>query len=333
MPPTDDQRQAPASSDSPRDQAIYWISRERLGTLDDEAIQRRDAWLAADPVNARQYRSVRDTLAMTASVPDEMLRELLTQPPASERLLPRRRLVAGLSAACAAAVAAGVMGSFWPVPEPDFSREIATVRGARDRVVLPDGSVLDLNTDTRARIAFYPDRREVELLAGEILFTVSRDKARPFLVQGGEASVRVTGTRFNVRRDGDRVVLAVEEGSVEFSAGPWWNRGTRSLTAGLAVSHEPGRALAVPHRENVSAVTAWQRGRLVFRDTPLTDVVSELNRYLREPLRLGDEALGTIRVAGTLPIDEPEAVLRVLPRIAPVRVTYPPAGGVVLLGR
>lgn len=199
--------------------------------------------------------------------------------------------------------------------------------------MLPDGSLLELNTDTQATVALYPDRREVLLLAGEILFTVSPDAARPFIVQTGQAQVRVTGTRFNVRRDGDAVALAVEEGSVAFSAGPWWNRTTRNLTAGYVLRHAPGEAVEAPHQENVAAITAWQRGRLVFRDTPLSQVVSELNRYLRDPLRIDDKRLSQLRVAGTLPIDEPEAVLAVLPQIAPVIVVYPVDGGRVLAPR
>ena len=83
----------------------------------------------------------------------------------------------------------------------------------------------------------------------------------------------------------------------------------------------------------MAAVTAWQRGRLVFRDTPLAQVVAELNRYLRSPLRIDDRKLAQLRVAGTLPIDEPESVLDVLPHIAPVIVLYAADGGAVLAPR
>jgi len=326
---------------SSRDQAVVWYTRERLGTLDADARQARDAWLAADPDHARQYESVQAVWRVADTVPDADLRDMLaqteTQSESRSGFRPahagRRRFALGLSAACALLVTAGVLGPRLWAPEADYTQTLATAKGERHRIVLPDGSLLELNTDTRAKVALYADRREVELLAGEILFTVSPDAARPFTVHTGQSQVRVTGTRFNVRRDGDAVALAVEEGSVAFTAGAWWNRSTRNLTAGYVLRLAPGQALAAPHQENVAAITAWQRGRLVFRDTPLSQVVAELNRYLQDPLRIDDKRLAQLRVAGTLPIDDPESVLAVLPRIAPVMVLYPADGSRVLAPR
>ncbi|WMD20334.1 FecR family protein [Achromobacter seleniivolatilans] len=320
-------------SDSPRDQAVYWFSRECLGTLDEQTRMQRDSWLAADPENERQYRSVQASWRVADSVPEDELRAILTQSEAQPARLGRRKFAVGLTAACALMLTAGVFGPRLWAPEAQFTLVVSTEKGERNRYALPDGSLLELNTSTQARVALYPDRREVELLSGEILFTVSPDAGRPFIVQAGSSQVRVTGTRFNVRRDGSEVALAVEEGSVAFSAGSWWNRITRHLTAGFVLRHAQGEPLAVPHQENVSAITAWQRGRLVFRDTPLSQVVAELNRYLRNPLRIDDKKLALLRVAGTLPIDEPESVLQVLPQIAPVIVLYPADGGIVLAPR
>lgn len=319
--------------DSPRNQAVYWFSRERLGTLDEQARMQRDSWLAADPENERQYRSVQASWRVADSVPEDELRAILTQTEAQPARIGRRKFAVGLTAACALMLTAGVFGPRLWAPDAQFTLVISTEKGERNRYALPDGSLLELNTSTQARVALYPDRREVELLSGEILFTVSPDAERPFIVQAGPSQVRVTGTRFNVRRDGSEVALAVEEGSVAFSAGSWWNRTTRHLTAGYVLRHAQGEPLAVPHQENVAAITAWQRGRLVFRDTPLSQVVAELNRYLRNPLRIDDKKLALLRVAGTLSIDEPESVLQVLPQIAPVIVLYPADGGTVLAPR
>ncbi|CAB3633982.1 hypothetical protein LMG26696_01397 [Achromobacter pulmonis] len=314
-------------------QAVHWFTRERLGTLDDAARAQRDAWLAADPEHARLYHAVQAMWRVADHLPQDEMRAILARTDEAPRALPRRRLALGLSVACGVALVAGVMGPQLWAPTAEFRMALSTAQGERSRHTLPDGSLLELNTGTQVDVALYPDRREVELAAGEALFTVSPDAARPFVVTVGQARVRVTGTRFNVRRDGDAVTLAVEEGRVQFSAGPWWNRRTRRLTAGYVAHYTPGAELEAPHQENVAAITAWQRGRLVFRDTPLRQVVAELNRYLREPLRIDDATLARLRVAGTLPIDDPEAVLDVLPRIAPVIVLYPAGGGRVLAPR
>lgn len=331
MPRTDSSRDSAAT---PHAQAVHWFTRERLGTLDDAARLQRDAWLAADPEHLRQYRAVQALWQVADRLPQDEMRAILARTDdEAPRVSPRRRLAIGLGAACGLALAAGVAGPRLWAPAAEFSLSLSTAKGERSRHTLPDGSLLELNTGTRVNVALYRDRRVVDLVAGEALFTVSPDAARPFVVAAGQAQVRVTGTRFNVRRDGDGVALAVEEGSVEFSAGPWWNKHTRRLTAGYVARYAPGAPLDAPHQENVAAITAWQRGRLVFRDTPLSQVVAELNRYLADPLRIDDPQLGRLRIAGTLAIDEPESVLQVLPRIAPVRVLYPADGGRVLAPR
>lgn len=99
---------------------------------------------------------------------------------------------------------------------------------------------------------------------------------------------------------------------------------------GTWTRHSGSRHDAEDAAQDVAAITAWQRGRLVFRDTPLSRLEAELNRYLREPLRIDDPALARLRVVGTLPIDEPKAVLKVLPRIAPAIMLYPVDGGQAL---
>jgi len=333
MPRTDSRVDASRTPATPRDQAAHWFARERLGALDEAERRAFDAWLAADPENLRQYRAMQALWRVADSLPQDEMREILARSGEGPARPGRRRFAVGLSAACALTLAAGVIAPRLWSPSPGFTQSLATARGERKRVALPDGSLVELNTDTQLQVALYADRREVELLAGEALFTVSPDAARPFTVNAGAAQVRVTGTRFNVRREGDAVALAVDEGSVAFSAGSWWNRTTRHLTAGFAARYAPGAPLDAPHQENVAAITAWQRGRLVFRDTPLAQVVAELNRYLRIPLRIDDRKLAQLRVAGTLPIDEPESVLDVLPHIAPVIVLYPAGGGAVLAPR
>lgn len=315
-----------ADRDAAREQAVYWVSRERLGSLDAAA---RDAWLARDPEHRRQYAAVQASMQATDVLDADALRALLDRANASAS---RRRMVLGGLGACAAAVAGGIaLHRYLPADVP--TEVHATARGERRRVVLGDGSVLDLNTDTRVRVALHDTRREVSVEQGEVLFSVTHDALRPFVVRARDAEVRVTGTRFNVRLEGAAVTVALEEGSVQVAAGPWWRRKTAAMRPGEVLRHVDGEPLAAPAPGNVPAIVAWQRGRLVFADASLATVVDELNRYLRAPVRIADRQLATLRVAGTVPIDAPEAVFEVLPRIAPIRVERAADGSAVLKAR
>lgn len=322
-------RTEPTAAEAARERVVYWISRERLGLLTADDRKARDAWLVQDAEHRHQYAAVQASLQATDVLNRDALHVLLLRANATAA---RRRLLVGSVGACAAAVLGGVALHRYR-DDTDLAQVHATARGERRRIVLADGSVLDLNTDSRVRVTLRDAQRDVRIDQGEVLFSVSHDALRPFRVQARDAEVRVTGTRFNVRLEGRAVTVALEEGGVQVFAGPWWRQRTTALRPGDVLRYVQGEPLTAPAPGNIQAIVAWQRGRLVFTDARLSTVVDELNRYLRAPVRIGDPELATLRIAGTLPIDQPEAAFVVLPRIAPIRVLRADDGSAVLLTR
>ncbi len=75
-----------------------------------------------------------------------------------------------------------------------------TALGEQHSVVLSDGSLVTLNTRSEMELHFSHTQRRIKLLAGEALFQVAHDTARPFEVTAGETTVRAVGTGFNVDR-------------------------------------------------------------------------------------------------------------------------------------
>ncbi len=317
---------------TPREQALDWFSKARLGTLSPEEQREFDAWRARDPAHEREYRSLQNVWRVADHLPMDEMRAIMERTDDERPRLGRRRMLIGAGATFAAVVTVGALTrEFW-APPPLFTQRLATTRGERRQIELPDGSRIHLNTDTEVSIVFYEARRTVELHRGEALFSVSRDMGRPFSVEAGDARVLVTGTQFDVRRDDDRIMVAVQEGSVEFSAGPWWRRKRTLLKAGLVSVASPQDGLVTPYPDHVETITAWQRGRLVFRDVPLSEVAAELSRYWPQPLRVGDARLGRLHVSGSLSIEAPEAALDILPEIAPV-IVMRRDGSAVLVAR
>jgi transmembrane sensor len=135
-----------------------------------------------------------------------------------------------------------------------------------------------------------------------------------------------------VRREAEGVTVAVREGSVQLSMGPWWRRDRVMLSAGQ-VSGAVNNKVTPLGQERVEAIMAWQEGRIVFRDVPLTTVAQELSRYLDHPLRVADSQIAKLRISGTLSIEEPVAALDILPDIAPVLVARQADGSALLMAR
>lgn len=308
----------PNTLTDPRDAAAYWFARERSGRMDEVERQRFENWRRADPEHDREYRRAKGIWNATRLIPTERLRAL-TRESQPQPFFQRRRVFIGLGAACAATVAAGIVLPQW-FASPGYSKQFSAGHGQRRQVALPDDSLIDLNTDTTLAVRFYTKERVVELAAGEAAFSVTHDSERPFYVKAGDATVRVTGTRFDVRRDGDAVQVAVESGSVEVRRGPWWNRDVAHLSAGQTVNTLAQGGLTPVDRTDVESLMAWRQGRIVFRNTPLFQAIAEINRYAPRAVRLNDAALNQVRIAGVFSTDNTQAFLDLLPTIAPVRV-------------
>lgn len=322
----------PRLYNDPRDAAAAWFARVRSGRMGDADRREFDAWLQADPEHRKEYALLEQLWDSTGQAGHERLRALAGVPPESSgRSSGRgRRALLGWALAGAGALAVGGfgIGMRWQSPA-NFEQVLTSAHGQRRTVLLPDRSSIDMNTDSRAVVRFYPDRREVDLEVGEASFSVSADASRPFIVHAGRAIVQVTGTRFNVRRRDDATEVAVAAGSVEVRAGGWafWRRETLGPGEGLLASRD---GLTPAAAVDVASVTAWREGRLVFNNTPLPVAVAELNRYAPFVIRLEGARLAQVRVSGTLNVDSPGSLLELLPRIAPVRVRTDAEGVQVL---
>lgn len=319
----------------PRDAAAFWFAREKSGRMDEAQRLQFETWLAASPEHALEYRRARGVWNAVQLIPHERLRALAKEPvePGRHHFLTRRRLACGLGAACTAALAIGFALPSLLAGKLLYTAEFSTQHGERRQVPLPDDSIIELNTATTLSVRLYANSRVIVLGSGEASFTVSSDPQRPFLVEAGDTSVQVTGTRFDVRRDGLHVRVAVDSGSVQVRHGPWWNRSTAALQTGQGVSAQPPASLAMIDDRDVATLTAWRQGRVVFRDTPLPEAIAEINRYAIRPIRLDGPELARLRIAGAFSTDDTNTFLALLPDIAPVRILHLGDGTTVVTRR
>lgn len=291
---------APEEAEDPvYEQAALWVA--RLSSTDATEADHRafEAWRAADPAHAEAYAEMEAWRRTMKRAPD-----------------PRRpHLPKGL-AALAAALGLGALLSD-PLGWVDRMRADAwTDRGGIETTTLPDGSRVDLNTDTALVLRFTHSERSVALLRGEAVFDVVPDTGRPFVVSGNGVRARAVGTRFFVRVDGAAAPVGVAEGRVDVAT----SAGETRLRAGeVAVRGEDGRPLA--RTGDVARAIAWREGQLTVSGQPLSQVLSELERYRRGRLLLTDSALGSRRFSGTLDLRDTDASLDVLAAAMGLRLT------------
>jgi transmembrane sensor len=93
-------------------------------------------------------------------------------------------------------------------------RTIQTDRGERREVALADGSVIQVDPETRLRVIYEEHARRVFLQRGRALFHVAKNTERPFLVEANDTTVRAVGTAFAVERQRESILVTVSEGKV-----------------------------------------------------------------------------------------------------------------------
>ncbi len=200
-------------------------------------------------------------------------------------------------------------------------REFTTARGERVTIRLADGTRVTLGAASRLRIprAYAHDGARDVALEGEALFTVHHDPSHPFVVRVAHGMVRDVGTTFAVQAYPEDATarVAVAEGQVSITRrGNRWGgvHGTHQaepLTQGdLAIVSDT--SVAVIHGADVGALTSWAQGQLVFKDTPLRDVVAELGRWYAVDVRLADPRLAVLRLTASFDTESLPEALRVI---------------------
>ncbi len=151
-------------------------------------------------------------------------------------------------------------------------------RGGEYTLILADGSRVFLNAESQIKypVAFHGNIRQV-FLEGEAYFEVAKDVARPFIVEANGMQVKVLGTEFAVRAypEEEEILATLVEGQVNVMVGKY--------EAGLqpnqqAVWRKTMDELSVG-QVNVDLFVGWKNGRLVFDNTPLSQILNELGRW------------------------------------------------------
>lgn len=245
-------------------------------------------------------------------------------------------------AAAAALVAMVAVGALLAVHAWRGDDTFATGTGEQRRIVLEDGSTVDLNTRSSVNVRFNAAVRQIELTEGEAYFSVAKDAQRPFLVTTGNAVVRAVGTQFNVYRQQTRAVVTVLEGKVAVIANDDVSSAERLLmgsgseprasVAPAQIEISAGEEVAVdldrhakaitprPAVTNTHTATAWRQRRLIFENQSLAEVASEFNRYNRRQFIVEDAQLGADLISGVFDADRPDDLVSFLEGQGNVRI-------------
>lgn len=210
----------------------------------------------------------------------------------------------------------------------EYSAETITYStrlGEQRLISLADGSRINMNTATRLHVRISYLQRKITLDTGEAVFDVAHETWRPFVVHTDKLQIRDIGTRFNIHKQQDEISITVLEGAVEID-------GVR-LDEGYQQHYSSRSDHAILRPVDTEQIAAWQRGRLIFRQTPLAAVTAELERYHPVHFIFTDPAIAHETLSGTFGTRDLPLFLSSLEKALPVRVKKLPDGQTLLIDR
>lgn len=194
--------------------AAIWIEERESTEWSDARQAEFDAWITASPAHLVAFLR-----AETVWKHADRLRALSNPGPMKANAAgPSIRKPTFLKIAAAFTLVSLASGGVVALLRAPQAQTYSTTIGGHETLTLDDGSQIELNTNTTVRVAYEDGARNVWLDKGEAYFNVAHNGARPFIVTLGSHRVTDLGTKFFIRRDKDRVQVALVEGKARFDA-------------------------------------------------------------------------------------------------------------------
>lgn len=155
---------------------------------------------------------------------------------------------------------------------------LSTPKGGQYQVVLPDGTIVWLNSETSLRFptSFVGNERKVDLV-GEAYFEVAKDKSKQFKVNARGMEVVALGTEFNVNAyEGDAISsTTLFEGSVSVS------KESESVLLKPGQNAKLNKASGTINRgqADLESEIAWKNGYFVFNNEDIKSIMVKLSRW------------------------------------------------------
>lgn len=201
--------------------------------------------------------------------------------------------------------------------------EIYVPKGERMQMIFQDGTKVYINSDSYMRYPrkFGISERTVEL-KGEAYFVVAKNKNRAFVVNLNGPSIRVLGTSFNVEAypENDDIKVNLDEGRINLK-----------LLSDVEVPVSPGECVVynkntksyrVNRNTDTGASSVWKSNVISFKDTPLDEVFSRLNRWYNVDFEVEDDIPSDLHITLVSRHTLIEKVLEDLVKISPLSFRY-----------
>ena len=309
-------------SDNVSEQADYWLALLNSPLHDQGHQLAFEQWLAASPENRLAWEKAQvwwqkiDTLnASQGALLEKRLATTVKAVSASKPVASKTSLQFFNAWSLPAVACLLLVVWFSSSSLPFLFADYHTGKGELKSIALIDGSTVLLNTNSTLSVDYSSQERIISL-QGEAYFKVAADARRPFEVKTESGRVRALGTAFEVKQLDSEMTVTVYEHSVHVT-----------FVQGETIDRlEEGQRITLTQQQigpienvNLKQSKAWQEHLLVFKNQPLQQVITELNRYRSGKVIIVNHLLAEHLVTGVFDSVAPDAALATIEKTLGVK--------------
>lgn len=224
--------------------------------------------------------------------------------------------------------------------------EVSVSYGSKSRIVLPDGTMVSLNSGSKIKYPSHFENDRSVYIEGEVFFDVKKDAKHPFYVHTSDITIKVLGTVFNVKSYPEEKIIetTLVSGSVEIFDNKEGKKSDRDLSQQIAVLAPNQKAIFVKNNREMTTVsnetkeqkidevviepispqmlildkvkteitTSWKDNRLVFDNEKFERLLPKLERWYNLKIINDFPEINNTRFTGKFDLETIEQALRAL---------------------
>ena len=165
-----------------------------------------------------------------------------------------------------------------------FNNELTTTviadKDQISKIVLPDSTVVWINSGSKITYnnKFSVNNRKINLV-GQAYFHAAKNKNIPLIVSADKLEVKVLGTKFDVCAypEDENIKVLLESGKVQLCYKDDRNL-NYELSPGDMVTYNSESKKFTTRKVEPQWYSSWKEGTLIFREKPMSEVITELQR-------------------------------------------------------
>ncbi len=299
--------------------AARWFARLRSCDISEQEQREFSQWLAADKAHQKAFSDIAEVWEEAGKL--LALPEETSLPRKSFWFFPPMSLSSFLGwGTGAVAVTAMILMVFFRAPLQEMWHQyqgeeinFITMNGEHRKIHLSDGSIMEMNADTRLTCHICARQRTVSLKKGEVFFQVVPNRELPFRVHTKAGVITVLGTRFNVKAAKDEIAVDVDQGRVQVKTLPQPNSRHMEraiiITRGQGVDYTTRGNLKKVRQANAEIVQAWRNNRICFNENSLEQVAEMIQQQCNIRVFFPPVMRQTETFTGTFDRNQPEEIL------------------------